>query len=153
MDFSQFDSRAASDKPRALHLKHPGTGKPIFDIDEEGAPDLDKPCKVLVLGIEGEAGQKAILASQRARVSEKRDPDNPLTVSEIHRNIVNEISPLIVGFENISRGDRPAKVPDDVEWFLNLQVITGQRGQLTFAEQIRAFASDRAAILGNSKAS
>lgn len=153
MDFSQFDSRAASERPRALHLKHPGTGEPIFDTDEKGNPDPKKPCQVLVLGIEGETGQKAILASQRARMAEKRDAKEPISTAEVHRNLVQEVAPLIVGFENINRGDRPAKAPDDVEWFLSLQMITGQRGQLTFVEQIRAFATDRASILGNGNAS
>lgn len=145
MDFSQFDSRAASDKPRALHLKHPGTGELLLDGK--------KPCRVMVLGIEGEVGQKAVLESQRARMKEERKAGEPVTVSEIHDGIVKEISPLIVGFENINRGDRPATAPDDVEWFLSLQLVSGQRGQQSFAEQVRAFSTDRAAILGNAKAS
>jgi hypothetical protein len=153
MDFSQFDSRAASEKPRALHLKHPGTGKPLFDTDENGKPDKSKPCQVLVLGIEGETGQRAILESQRARMKEKREEGEPVPMSELHKNLVRDFGPLIVGFENISRGDKPAKAPDDVEWFLSLQFINGQRGQMTFVEQVKAFASDRAAILGNEKAS
>lgn len=153
MDFSQFDSRAASDKPRALHLKNPGTGKPIFDTDDKGKPDTAKPCRVLVLGIEGGVGQKAVLDSQRARMKEERAPGDPVAVSEIHANIVKEVAPLIVGFENVNRGDQPAKAPDDVEWFLSLQLISGTRGQKSFAEQVRDFATDRAAILGNASAS
>lgn len=148
MDFNSFDSRAASEKPRALHLKHPGTGKPLFD---DG--DKTKPCRVLVLGIEGNTGQNAILQSQRDRLSDERKPGDPIAVSDLHENIVKEISSLIVGFENVNRGDRPAKAPDDVAWFLNLQMISGTRGQQSFAEQVRAFATDRAAILGNGNAS
>lgn len=144
MDFGQFDSRAASEKPRALHLKHPGTGKPLYDGK--------KPCRVLVLGIEGATGQNAILESQRARMATERKAGEPVPVSEIHEGIVNEIAPLIVGFENISRGDEPAKAPNDVAWFLNLQIVNGSRLQLSFAEQVRAFATDRAAILGEGKA-
>lgn len=145
MDFSQFDSRAASEKPRPLHLKHPGTGKLLFD---DG-----KPCRVLVLGIEGTTGQSAILESQRARMKDDRTTGEPVSVSTVHDQIVKEIAPLIVGFENVNRGERPAAAPDDVEWFLTLQIISGQRGQLSFAEQVRNFATDRAAILGNGKAS
>ncbi|MGQ3214791.1 hypothetical protein [Shinella sp.] len=144
MDFGQFDSRKASETPRALHLKHPGTGKLLYD-DE-------KPCHVLVLGIEGATGQNAILASQRARMDEKKESD-PQTLSKIHEQSVREIAPLIVGFEHVNRGAKPANAPDDVEWFLNLQVVTGSRGQATFLEQVRAFASDRAAILGEGNAS
>lgn len=148
MDFSQFDSRKASETPRALHLKHPGTGKPLYDDD-----DKKKPCHVLVLGIEGETGQNAILESQRARMKEKRDPGEPVSVLSVHEQMVKEIAPLIVGFENVNRGNKPAKAPEDVEWFLSLQVVNGQRGQHSFAEQVRAFATDRAAILGEGNAS
>lgn len=143
MDFSQFDSRAASEKPRPLHLKHPGTGKLLFD---DG-----KPCRVLVLGIEGATGQSAILESQRARMKDDRTSGEPVSVSTVHDQIVKEIAPLIVGFENVNRGDQPA-TRDDVEWFLTLQIISGQRGQLSFAEQVRNFATDRAAILGEIRA-
>ena len=147
MNFELFDSRKASEKPRPLHLKHPGTGRLLYDDEKQ-----QKPCRVLVLGIEGATGQNAILASQRARMEEKKDAD-PQTLSKIHEQSVKEIAPLIVGFENVNRGDKQAKAPDDVEWFLNLQVVTGGRGQATFLEQVRAFASDRAAILGEGNAS
>ncbi|MBO0141508.1 hypothetical protein JZX87_10070 [Agrobacterium sp. Ap1] len=148
MDFNTFDSRKASETPRALHLKHPGTGKLLYDDGDES-----KPCRVLVLGIEGETGQSAILQSQRERMKQDRSASEPTPVSDIHDALVKEISPLITGFENVNRGDKPAKAPDDVAWFLALQMIGGTRGQQSFAEQVRAFATDRAAILGNGSAS
>lgn len=148
MDFNQFDSRKASETPRALHLKHPGTGKLLYDDNDES-----KPCRLLVLGIEGETGQAAILQSQRERMKRDTTSGEPTPVSDIHEALVKEISPLIVGFENVSRGSKPAVAPADVEWFLNLQIVSGTRGQLSFAEQVRTFATDRAAILGNGNAS
>lgn len=148
MDFNSFDSRKASETPRALHLKHPGTGKLLFDDGDE-----KKPCRVLVLGIEGETGQSAILQSQRERMKRDKDTNEPTPVSDIHDALVKEISPLIVGFENVNRGEKPAEAPTDVTWFLNLQIVSGTRGQQSFAEQVRAFATDRAAILGNGNAS
>lgn len=152
MDFGQFDSRKASDTARPLHLRHPGTGKLLYDKGEDGNEDKAKPCRVLVLGIEGDTGQNAILASQRARMDEKRTGD-PQTLSAIHDQSVREIAPLIAGFENVLRGDKPAKAPDDVVWFLSLQVVTGTAGQASFLEQVRKFASDRAAFLGEGNAS
>lgn len=148
MDFSQFDSRAASETARPLHLRHPGTGELLYD-DE----DKTKPCRVLVFGIEGSKGQSAVLESQRERMKAERKSDDPVALAEIHDGLVKEVAPLIAGFENVNRGNKPAKAPDDVEWFLNLQVISGKRGQLSFVEQVRNFATDRAAILGNGKAS
>lgn len=148
MDFGQFDSRKASETPRALHLKHPGTGKLLYDDEKQ-----TKPCRVLVLGIEGETGQSAILESQRARMKQERPAGEPVTISNVHDQIVKEIAPLIVGFENVNRGTRAATAPADVEWFLNLQIVNGNRAQLSFAEQVRSFATDRAAILGEGNAS
>lgn len=148
MDFNQFDSRKASEKPRALHLKHPGTGKLLYDDN-----DKSKPCQVMVLGIEGSTGQSSILESQRARMKEERTAGDPVSVEAIHESLVKDFAPLIVGFENISRGDKPATAPDDVSWFLNLQVVSGNRAQKSFVEQVRDFATDRAAILGNGNAS
>lgn len=154
MDFGQFDSRKASETPRALHLKHPGTGKLLYDgLDAKGNPDETKPCRVLVLGIEGETGQSAILESQRARMKQERPAGEPVTISNVHEQIVKEIAPLIVGFENVNRGSKAASAPADVEWFLNLQIVNGNRAQLSFAEQVRTFATDRAAILGEGNAS
>ena len=148
MDFNLYDSRAASEKPRALHLKHPGTGALLYDDEAK-----EKPCRVLVLGIEGETGQAAILQSQRDRMKQDKGANEPVAVSEIHDALVKEIAPLIVGFEHVNRGERLAKAPDDVTWFLKLQIVGGTRGQMSFAEQVRAFATDRAAILGNENAS
>jgi len=148
MDFAQFDSRKASETPRALHLKHPGTGKLLYDDEKQ-----TKPCRVLVLGIEGETGQSAILESQRARMKQERPAGEPVTISNVHDQIVKEIAALIVGFENVNRGSKAATAPADVEWFLNLQIVNGNRAQLSFAEQVRTFATDRAAILGEGSAS
>ncbi|MDP9590575.1 UNVERIFIED_ORG: hypothetical protein J2W19_003139 [Shinella zoogloeoides] len=148
MDFNDLDSRKASETPRALHLKHPGTGKPLYDDEKQ-----TKPCRVLVLGIEGETGQGAVLESQRARLKDERKPGEPVAVATIHDQIVKEIAPLIVGFENVNRGNKPAVAPADVEWFLGLQLVNGNRTQLSFAEQVRNFATDRAAILGEGSAS
>lgn len=148
MDFGQFDSRKASETPRALHLKHPGTGKLLYDDEKQ-----TKPCRVLVLGIEGETGQSAILESQRARMKHERSAGEPVSISNVHDQIVKEIAPLIVGFENVNRGSKAASAPGDVEWFLNLQIVNGNRAQLSFAEQVRTFATDRAAILGEGSAS
>lgn len=148
MDFAKFDSRAASEVPSVLHLRHPATGRLLYDQDKAGKDDETKPCRVLVLGIEGETGQRAVLESQRARLKEDRKEGEVLALASLHDKIVKEMAPLIVGFENVNRGDAPAKAPDDVEWFLRLQLINGNRAQPSFAEQVHAFATDRAKALG-----
>ncbi len=71
---------------------------------------------------------------------EEQANKDPVSLSDLHEKGVKEIAPLITGFENVNRGDLPATAPADVEWFLNLQTVTGNRGQMTFLEQVRAFA-------------
>lgn len=145
MDFNQFDSRSGSETARPLHLRSPGTGELLYD-DE-------KPCLVYVMGIEGETGQKAILKSQRERLDDKTKDGEPVSVQVLHDRLAREIAPLITGFENVNRGDKPAKAPDDVEWFLSLQSMNGSRNQRSFAEQVRLFAGDRSNYLGKPSAS
>lgn len=152
MDFNSFDSRKASETPRALHLKHPATGRLLYDKGQDGKDDEAKPCRVLLLGIEGETGQNAIHRSQRARMEEARAGD-PQTILTIHEQSVREIAPLVVGFENVRRGERAATAPEDVAWFLGLQLVNGTPGQASFLEQVRKYASDRAAVLGEGNAS
>ncbi|MCC0013870.1 MAG: hypothetical protein H6881_08330 [Rhodobiaceae bacterium] len=144
MDFSRFDSRAAADKPQAMHIKSPVNGKPLYD---DG--DKSKPCRVLVYGIEGNRGQDAVTAAQRARMKDREaDRNEPRSLSEIQAGMVKEFAPLIAGFENVNRGDKPA-TEEDAEWFLGLNFIGGNAKQQSFVEQVRDFATDRGNYLGN----
>ena len=139
MDFAQFDSRTGSTIPRPMQVKHPVTGKPMFDNEAEPTGPNDKPCRVLVLGVEGQA----VMAAIRAVRAEPGDKDNV-------ERLIQYATPLVAGFENINRGDKPAIVPDDVSWFLRLQVPNSNPRQRSFVEQVGDFAADRANYLGNS---
>jgi len=132
MDFNQFDSRAAAETPRELHLKHPVTGEPMFDGD--------KPCIALVLGSESRTVQTATRAKAKAALSDK--PGD----KDIGDDLAATAKPLITGFKNISRGNKPATL-EDVDWFLGLQIPNGN--ELSFVEQVITFATDRAKFLGN----
>lgn len=153
MDFNQFDSRKASETARPLHLTHPGTGELLYDTDAKGKPDKSKPCRVLLLGIESGFGQEIILERQRARMTDGSKADEPKMLSEIQAENGKELVPFFAGFENIMRGDKPAKAPADVEWFLGLQIGGIDRLAPSFYEQVRAFISRRANFLGNVSAS
>lgn len=140
MDFSQFDSVAASNRGAWMHVNSPITGKPIYADD-----DKTKPCRVLVYGAEGDIGQR-LFAEARADLrnpGEKGEDDG-----DVFERIIARTKPLIGGFENIHRGDKPASVPDDVEWFLRLQRVVGG-DKPSFAEQVQAFSLRRANIMGN----
>lgn len=150
MDFSQFDSRAPADEGRPLHLKHPATGKPLFDNPEDPAIDNGKPCRVFVRGAEGHEAQRAIRQVSRSRVKDDTLLEDEDSVEYQHARLVDLTAPLVVGFENVSRGDRLAEAPSDVDWLLNLQLTTGRRGEASFAEQIADFSMRRANYLGNS---
>ena len=130
MDFGQFDSRAAGDKGAWMHVTNPFDGDPMHD---DG-----KPCRVKVLGIEGEVGQGLFDDVRKGMKGQADDKGR----------IIRETIPLVVGFENIDRGDKPAIAPGDVEWFLSLQHVVGG-DHPSFVEQVRAFAIKRANFLGN----
>lgn len=138
MDFSQFDSRAAADQGRDLHLKHPVTGEELFDGD--------KPCVVVVRGSEGRVVQEEMAKLRSAKVQDAEDDEDGL--AQVHERLVDAARPLVVGFKNVNRGKNEAKAPDDVTWFLGLQMINGQTEEQSFAEQVAAFATKRANFLG-----
>lgn len=141
MDFNKFDSVSASNQGRNLQLKHPATGKPIFD------PETKKPCIVTVLGSESDAVQKS-LKQRRAELSGRKNKKIEETdVDELIEDFIESAIPLIVGFQNVHKGDQPATV-EDVNWFLRLQRPTFKEGEQSFAEQVLEFAASRANFLG-----
>lgn len=138
MDFTQFDSRAAADEGRELHLVHPATGDLLYDGD--------KPCIVIVRGNESRAAQQEMAKIRAAKVADEGDDDQGL--EQVHERLIEAVRHLIIGFKNISRGKQKAKAPDDVDWFLNLQMVNGRADERSFAEQVAAFATKRANFLG-----
>lgn len=133
MDFGQFDSRSAGNKGAWMHVTSPIDGKPLYD---DGDPK--KPCEVLVYGIESEAGIRVLESSRQAMKSQPKDE----AILDVAIRAAKETAPLVGGFRNINRGDVPAKSPDDVEWFLSLQIhIIGDHK--TFLEQVKDFSMRR----------
>lgn len=142
MDFGKFDSRAAAEEGRDLQLEHPATGELIFDGD--------KPCIVVVRGTESRDAQKALAKVRKMKMqADNGESPDELSLEEMHSRLVETATPLVVGFKNINRGNKAATVPDDVEWFLNLQLINGVEGEKSFVEQVVNFATKRANFLGN----
>lgn len=150
MDFNKFDSRKAAANARPLHLVHPSTGAYLYDQDEEGNDIKDKPCRLMVIGTESTAAQQAMKAARRERAKAgKAKQEDESSFAELQQQLVQAALPLIVGIENINRGDQPATL-DDVEWLLNLQLLNGQDDEKSFVEQVTQFAVKRSNFLGNS---
>lgn len=156
MDFNKFDSRKAADEGRPLHLKHPSTGELLYDNEDDPFADNGKPCVVYVLGAEGRSVQKQLkevvseIAADRESEEDEKAKAEKVGYAEFQQSrLVQLTAPLIAGFENIKRGKRNAKSPDDVEWFLNLQLVTDNDAGTSFAEQISGFATKRGNYLGN----
>jgi hypothetical protein len=146
MDFTKFDSRAAAEQGRDLHLQNPATAEPIFDGD--------KPCIVVVRGTESREAQAALAKWRRIKMAQdkkdgKDSGDDEASLEDMHQRLVETAIPLVIGFKNINRGDKPAKAPADVEWFLNLQLINGVEGERSFVEQVVNHATKRSNFLGN----
>lgn len=130
MDFGQFDSREAGNKGAWLHLTHPGTGKLLYDNGE--------PCEVLVYGIESDIGVR-VLNNARGAMKSSGEVES---LEAVLAREATEALPLIGGFRNIDRGDKPAKAPDDVVWFFGLQLqIAGDHP--TFLQQVKSFSMAR----------
>lgn len=145
MDFTAFDARGAAETPRPYHLRHQITGEPIMDGD--------KPCRVLVRGASSRTVQELI--RQQARDEMKAKKADTTTPQDLQDQINKAAARLIVGFENISRGDKPATV-DDVAWFLDLTMVSLSHSRRatewhrpSFGQQVVDFATDDAGFLGN----
>lgn len=148
MDFAQFDSRSAAEKPGRVHLQHPVTGADLYADAEK-----TKPCIVLVRGTESRTAQAALREAQKARMKESPKPEDPKMIEDLHNQMVDSAVPLITGFENIARGEQALTTSDeDLRWFLNLQMMNGREGERSFVEQVLAFASRRESYLGNAAA-
>ena len=144
MDFNSLDSRKAASTGRDLHLKHPTTGKLMYN-DE---PKNTEPCIVTVIGTESPIAQAAMREINRSKVKADKSAEGEQTIEDLHNIMVAAAKPLIIGFKNVLKGDIQA-TRDDAEWFLNLQMLTGQEGELSFVEQVAGFATKRANFLGN----
>lgn len=148
MDFTSFDSRSVADEGRPLHLRHPATGALLWDDDGPADPDKpdegrERPCLVYVLGAEGRIAQGVFREVGKL----EKLPDGA-TQEDYHARLCITARQLIVGFENIERGDRPATV-SDTDWFLALNISNPMRGAgRSFAEQVLAFTGDRGQFLG-----
>lgn len=146
MDFSKFDARNAAETPRDCHLRNQQTGELIWDGD--------KPCVVKVLGIASPTVQARIKDAARAQMKAKPE-DDARTFEDLHQESIRSAARLIVGMENIHRGDALAKAPDDVEWLLKMtffNVARDDAGRLkhpSFAQQVLECGADDAGFLAN----
>lgn len=151
MDFNTFDSRAAAAKGRPLHLVHPSEGYLLYCKNADGGDDLDRPCRVICLGLEGRAAQAALQELQRAKIKQDRGAGKAVanrTLEDLHAEMTAGAVVVVTGFENIFIGDRAA-TKDDAEWFFGLQMLNGRDDEKSFLEQVTEFASKRANFLGN----
>ena len=87
-------------------------------------------------------------ARQAKLAGGKTGEDADSTLEDLHADLVKSAVPLISGFENILRGKDPATAAD-AEWFLNLNILNGQKDDFSFVVQVFEFASSRANYLGN----
>jgi hypothetical protein len=165
MDFNNYNSRAAAETGQPMQIMDPWTGAPIMDGD--------KPCRVIVRGTASKSMQAKLRAKQKAAMMAKKakgkdDDDEARVMEDIHNQLCEAAAPFIVGFENVTKGDKPATA-EDAEWFLDLtfpemglkldadgNTILDKDGAPTFemsnnpfAKQISEFASKQANRLGN----
>lgn len=120
MDFNKFDMRSQAEAGIALPIKDPFTGKVI--------KDGRKVAKVILRGLaspEIKAARREMRRMKDARKTAlgddaETDDEYASVVESLHDSLCDGAAPHIIGFESVSRGDKPAVVPDDVQWFLDL---------------------------------
>ena len=152
MDFnSRFNSREAAAIAKPLHLRDPSdNSRLIYDLDKDGNEDKAKPCLVYLFGVESARVQDAQAAIRRERAKKtKATPEDEQSMAELQTTLIEGIVPMVSHFENISKGDKLAKAPDDVDWLFNMQAINPREGQQSFIEQAAEFVGNRAKFLGN----
>lgn len=176
MDFNKFDSRTRAESGAPMDILDPITNEPIMDGD--------KPCRVIVRGVASRAIQAKMRAKQKAAMMSKKakgksgEDEEARVMEDLHNDLCEGAGPYIVGFENVSHGEKPATV-EDVDWFLDLsfpemgvkeddegnpilkaekdddgnpvQVPVFEMRNNPFAKQIGDFASKQANFLGSTK--
>lgn len=167
-DFNKFDSRRKSTDGSWLHLLHPTEGTLMYDRPD-GSDDVSKPCRVLLMGTESPVAQELMAETRRAKAKAAAalsaavaplvpkvagaapvaEEDKAMTFAELHDAMCINVASMVMGFENIDRGDTPAKAPVDVSWFLNLQMVTASDGELTFVQQCATHTVRRSNYMGN----
>lgn len=153
MELNSFDARTAANTAKLCKLRHPVTGKPMFDGDKLGD---ETACGVFVRGTESREVQARLAEVRRARAKEEKGASEVegAGVDQLHERLARDMVPLITGFQNLQREGRDLEATeDDIKWFLNLQLINIQRDDngedLSFLGQVAAFSTNRGNWLGN----
>jgi hypothetical protein len=123
MDFSQLDTRTASDAGAFLHLRHPITGEPLYDKGEAVG--------VYLRGMESRTVTEEMRKAGKAKLI-----GEPLGLKLIQS--------LVIRFVGVEReeGVLLGTTPKDIAWFIGLSS--------SFEEQIINFAQDRSSFFGDS---
>lgn len=154
MDFTKLDSREASETAIPYHLRYQGDTGPHKGGDLIW--DGDKPCRVLVRGAAGRAFQEEMRVKAREDMKKPKGKDDADSLEAFQESMIRAATNCIVGFENIERDGKPAKVPDDVKWFLDLNFISlphinrkdgDDWKKPSFAQQIVDVATDQSGFL------
>jgi hypothetical protein len=151
MDFTKKDTRTAGETAQFCHLKDQDTGKPIYDGDNAVG--------VMVLGSMARSVQLKLREDARAKLQDAPDDEaKARAIEDIQQDLVESASRLTVGFVGVDRGDKPARAPDDCEWFYDLNMFSiasilapkeGKFQKWSFAQQVLDFAQSGANYLGN----
>ncbi|WP_197919312.1 hypothetical protein [Thiosulfatihalobacter marinus] len=156
MDFDRFDSVSKAEDGFEYHVLCAGTGRPLFDNDDDPYKDNGKPCLVIMKGREAASVRAAMHEAKKARALEVRgqeedgggDESKDVDFDEVHDILVKAGCAVITGFKNVNRAGKPARAKD-ADWFLNLNRFVGPSDHKSFVEQIASAANDRARVLGN----
>lgn len=99
MDFSTLDTRKKSNEGAFLHLKHPGTGKLLYD--EGHTEESPKPVGLYMLGRDSDKYAELTHKKNNTLLDSKKKPDEELTSESLEQENIKLVSSLTVGWQNI----------------------------------------------------
>lgn len=147
MNFASMDTRSGASRGAFLHLKHPGTGEPLYeDLPGEAgeiggaSPEPSRePVGIVLLGRDAPLVRERVRKALNARIRE-RERGETRTVEESVEEGLDLLVACTVEFRNIEDEGRPVTKERAREFYEKYDWVV---------EQATRFVNDRAPFLGN----
>jgi hypothetical protein len=132
-----FDTRAKATKGAFLHLTHPGTGVFLYEKNEDGTANIDKPVGLYLIGQDStEYEQYKYQKQNKARAALK---PQPVTAESVDNDARELMAAMTTGWENVSVNGNTT--------FSKATVLELYRAEPWAYEQASMFFVDRANFL------
>lgn len=128
----QLNPKIKGNAGEFLHLRHPGTRAPLYQLDADGKP-TDRAVGIWLYGRDSDQWE----ASQQRKVERQAKQKTPLTSADLARLMVEQLADVTKAFENI----------DDYPDFSVANAIDLYTRLVWVKEQVQEFLEDRSNFL------